>query len=188
MNKRAGVEASERIGIDVERLADARGDEQVEAERRPTIEELRLALVHMSGAERRLRGRDHSRPGELTHAQIRALATLGREHEMTAGQLARSADINPATMTAMLDHLEAANVVQRHRSTEDRRVCNVSLTPQGWQLLERKLARWHSLWEDEFSEFSDRDLKAAARVIDRVTELYDGLCERLDSAESKHDS
>jgi DNA-binding MarR family transcriptional regulator len=163
-------------------------DQPAEGERRPTIEELRLALSHMSGAERRLRGRDHSRPGELTHAQIRALATLGREHEMTAGELARSADLNPASVTAMLDHLEAANVVQRHRSTQDRRVCNVSLTPQGWELLERKLARWHSLWDEEFAGFSDRELKVAARVIQRVTELYDSVSTRLESQESSDSS
>jgi MarR family transcriptional regulator, organic hydroperoxide resistance regulator len=177
VNGPAGVDSVPAAGV-VPAPAEA-GD------RRPTIEQLRLALAHMSGAERRLRGRDHSRPGELTTPQLRALATLGREREMTAGQLARNADLNPATVTAMLDHLEAANVVQRHRSTEDRRVCNVSLTPQGWQLLERKLAHWHSLWEEEFSDFSDRDLEAAARVIGHVTELYDGLGERLESGERK---
>jgi DNA-binding MarR family transcriptional regulator len=154
-------------------------------EHRPAIEELRLALAHMSGAERRLRGRDHSHPGELTHAQIRALAALGREHEMTAGQLARSADLNPATVTAMLDHLEAANVVARHRSTEDRRVCNVSLTPQGWKLLESKLASWRGLWEEQLSAVPDRDLDTAARVIQQVCDMYDLLCERLGAEEIK---
>jgi len=148
-------------------------------ERRPTIEGLRLAVGHMFGAERRLRSREHSRSGELTHAQLRALATLGREQEMTAGQLARSADLNPATVTAMLDQLEAANVVQRHRSTEDRRVCNVSLTPQGRQLLERKLTYWYSLWEERFAGFSDRDLETTGRVISQITELYEALSVRL---------
>ncbi len=148
------------------------------AERRPTIEELRMALVQMLGAERRLRGRDHNRAGELTYGQVRALATLGRERELTAGQLARSADLNPATVTAMLDHLEAAEIVQRHRSTEDRRVCNVSLTPQGWELLERKLASWHAQWEQKFVDFSDEELAVAARVIGRVTDIYDALSAR----------
>jgi MarR family transcriptional regulator, organic hydroperoxide resistance regulator len=148
-------------------------------ERRPTIEGLRLAVGHMFGAERRLRSREHSRSGELTHAQLRALATLGREQEMTAGQLARSADLNPATVTAMLDQLEAANVVQRHRSMEDRRVCNVSLTPQGRQLLERKLTYWYSAWEEQFAGFSDRDLETTARVISQITEIYEALSVRL---------
>jgi DNA-binding MarR family transcriptional regulator len=152
--------------------------------RRAEIEELRAALAHMSGAERRLRGRDHSRPGELTFAQIRALAALGREREMTAGQLARSADLNPATVTAMLDHLEAAGIVARHRSTTDRRVCNVSLTGDGWELLEQKLAAWQRRWEDMLADVSDADLRTAARVVGQVTELYDEIVQKLDAAGS----
>ncbi len=153
-------------------------------DRRPEVEELRAALARMSGAERRLRGRDHSRPGELTFAQIRALAALGREREMTAGQLARSADLNPATVTAMLDHLEAADIVQRHRSTADRRVCNVSLTPNGWELLEHKLASWHARWKEQLADVSDADLRTAARVIGQVTDIYEEICQRLDAAGS----
>jgi DNA-binding MarR family transcriptional regulator len=160
-------------------VAGAVGDPRLE------IEELRLALIQMLGAERRLRGRDHSRPGELTYGQLRSLATLGREREMTAGQLARSADLNPATVTAMLDDLEAANVVQRHRSTEDRRVCNVSLTPEGWKLLERKLAGWQALWEEQLAGFSDREVGAAARIIQQVTGIYDVLASRLELEEPK---
>jgi len=127
------------------------------------------------GAERRLRCRDHSRPGELTHAQLRALVALGREQEMTAGQLARSADLNPATITAILDQLEAADVVARHRGTDDRRTCNVSLTPQGWQLLERKRAHWYALWDERLADFSDRELETAAAVISQIAEIYDTL-------------
>jgi DNA-binding MarR family transcriptional regulator len=153
-----------------------------ETEPRPTTEALRRATIQMFGAERRLRSREHSRPGELTHVQIRALATLGREQEMTAGQLARSADLNPATVTAMLDQLEALKVVERHRSTEDRRVCNVSLTPEGWRILERKRAYWYSLWDEHFAEFSDHDLEAAAAVIHEIAVMYEALAARIDPA------
>ena len=152
--------------------------------RRPEIEALRLALAHMTGAERRLRGRDHSRPGELTFAQIRALAALGREREMTAGQLARSADLNPATVTAMRDHLEGAGIVERHRSTIDRRVCNVSLTDDGCELLEHKLAGWHQRWEEKLAGVSDQDLQTTARVLGQVTDLYEEICRRLEGAAS----
>jgi DNA-binding MarR family transcriptional regulator len=145
------------------------------ADPRAGIEQLRAALSQLLGAERRLRGRDQSRPGELSYAQVRSLVALGREQEMTAGQLARSADLNPATVTAMLDQLEAANIVQRHRSTEDRRVCNVSLTPEGWQLLERKLAGWQALWEERLSEISDGELEIAARVIRQISAIYDSV-------------
>jgi DNA-binding MarR family transcriptional regulator len=149
---------------------------------RASIEQLRQTLAQMSAAERRLRSRDHAQPGELTHAQIRSIAALGRDREMTVGQLARSAELKPATVTVLLDHLEEAGIVQRHRSTEDRRVCNVSLTPNGWELLERKLAAWRALWEERLQDVSDADLQAAMRVMHRVTELYDSVTPPEDSA------
>lgn len=141
---------------------------------RPAIQDLREELSRMSAAERRLRSRDHQ-PGELTFAQLRSIAALGREREMTVSQLARSAELTPATVTVMLDHLEEANIVQRHRSTEDRRVCNVSLTPQGWELLERKQSFWHGRWEERLAEVSDEDLATAARVIGLITDLYESV-------------
>jgi MarR family transcriptional regulator, organic hydroperoxide resistance regulator len=162
--------------------------EELKAGRRPEIEELRQALSHMSGAERRLRGRDHSRAGELTTVQVRSLAALAREREMTAGQLARSVDLNPATVTAMLDHLEEADIVTRHRSTEDRRVCNVALTAHGWELLERKLAGWQQRWEEKLAEVSDADLQTAARVVGQVTDLYDEIGQRLETAAQSNGS
>lgn len=155
---------------------------EADVARRPATESLRQVAIQMFGAERRLRSRDHSRSGSLTHAQLRALATIGREQAMTAGQLAKAADLNPATVTAMLDQLEELNVVQRQRSTEDRRVCNVSLTPEGWQLLERKRAYWNSLWSEHFAGFSDRDLEVAAAVIQEITAIYDGLAASIDPA------
>jgi DNA-binding MarR family transcriptional regulator len=142
--------------------------------RAPTAS-FRQALNRMFGAERRLRGRDHAGPGELTYSQLRSIAILSREREMTAGQLAKSADLNPASITALIDRLEAANLVRRHRSSEDRRVCNVSLTPEGQELIEHKLAHWQALWNERLAEFSDAELEAAARVVERIAEIYESL-------------
>jgi DNA-binding MarR family transcriptional regulator len=160
----------DRAGADAAAQASAAARRQTDA--------LREAVGRLLGAERRLRGRDHSRSGELTHAQLRSITALGREREMTAGQLAKSADLNPASVTAMLDHLEAAEIVQRERSSDDRRVCKVSLTPKGWELFERKLAAWQSLWEDRLSDLSDDELEVATAVIERVAAIFDSLATR----------
>lgn len=157
------------------------------AEPTAKVDELRTALNQLLAADRRLRGRDHSRPGELTFAQIRTIAALGRENEMTAGQLAKSAELTPAAITSILDQLEAGNIVERRRSTQDRRVCNVALTPDGWQLLERKLAVWHGLWADRLSAFSDRDIETAAAILHEVTGILDTVASSLDPAENAPD-
>jgi DNA-binding MarR family transcriptional regulator len=159
--------------------------DHLKAGRRPEIEQLRQALSHMSGAERRLRARDHARPGELTTVQLRSLAALARQPEMTAGQLARSVDLNPATVTGMLDQLEQADIVKRHRSVEDRRVLNVSLTAHGWELLEGKLATWQSMWEEKLADVTDEEIRTGVRVIQQVTELYGEISERLENMEHR---
>jgi DNA-binding MarR family transcriptional regulator len=149
------------------------------------VEDFRTAVNQLLAADRRLRGRDHSRPGELTFAQIRTIAALGREREMTAGQLAKSAELTPATITSILDQLESANIVERRRSTEDRRVCNVALTPEGWELLERKLAVWNGLWAERLSAFSDTDIATAAAILHEVTGILDSVSSSLDPVQSK---
>jgi MarR family transcriptional regulator, organic hydroperoxide resistance regulator len=147
-----------------------------------SVEELRTTVYQLFAAERRLRSRDHSRPGELTHAQLRSVMALGREPEMTAGQLAKSAELTPGTVTAILDQLEAANIVERRRSTEDRRVYYVTLTPQGRELRERKLSAWQSLWETGLSRFSDRELRSAAKIIQELTGIFDTVANAIEPA------
>jgi MarR family transcriptional regulator, organic hydroperoxide resistance regulator len=157
------------------------------AEPTTNVEELRTALNQLLAADRRLRGRDHSRPGELTFAQIRTIAALGREKEMTAGQLAKSAEMTPAAITSILDQLESANIVERRRSTEDRRVCNVALTSDGWELLERKLAVWHGLWAERLSRFSDQEIATAAAILHEVTGILDTVSSSLNPPENPPD-
>ncbi|MFZ0385378.1 MAG: MarR family transcriptional regulator, partial [Solirubrobacteraceae bacterium] len=81
-----------------------------ETDQADSLDGLRDAIAQMFAAERRLRSRE-SAPGELTHAHIRSLHALA-DGPLTAGQLARSAELNPASVTAMLDHLEDAGIVE----------------------------------------------------------------------------
>jgi DNA-binding MarR family transcriptional regulator len=78
-----------------------------------TRDQLRLAVGELFGAERRVRGREQQQPRVLTHSQLRALVVLEKSVEVTAGELAKSADLNPASVTAMLDQLEADGIVER---------------------------------------------------------------------------
>jgi MarR family transcriptional regulator, organic hydroperoxide resistance regulator len=144
---------------------------------RPTtaFDELAMAMGELFGAERRLRGREQQQPRDLTQSQLRALVVLERSVEVTAGELAKSADLNPASVTAMLDQLEASDIVRRRRGAQDRRMCMVSLTDKGRAIVEEKRALWHSLWEDHLGELSQQELAAAVRVMRTITTLLEGL-------------
>ena len=143
--------------------------------RSTALEQVRLAMGELFGAERRLRGREQHQPGDLTQSQLRALVILGKEQEVTAGELARSADLNPASVTAMLDQLELHGIIQRRRSITDRRMCMVSLTRKGRAIVDEKRARWQVQWEESLGDMSEVELAAALRVLRTMTEILDGV-------------
>ena len=68
---------------------------------------------------------------ELTYAQWLPLYKIGKEPGHTVATLARDLDLDPPTITRAMDRLEAKSLVQRERSTEDRRVVKLALTPEG---------------------------------------------------------
>ncbi len=140
-----------------------------------TLDAVRLAMGELFGAERRLRGREHQQPSDLTQSQLRALVVLDRANEVTAGELAKSADLNPASVTAMLDQLEAKGIVERRRADRDRRVCMISLTDKGRAIVDEKRARWHALWEQRLGDLSEEQLSAALQVMQTMTQMLDAL-------------
>jgi len=137
------------------------------------VADLRSAFFELLGAERRLRGRDQRDHGHgLTTAQMRALMVL-RDGERSSGQIAERSFCTPASTTAMLDHLEAAGVIARRRSPDDRRVCLVSLTEQGCELVERKWEQSQAMWREHLAGIPASDLGAAASVIRTIAQMLD---------------
>ncbi|MBO0730301.1 MAG: winged helix-turn-helix transcriptional regulator [Acidimicrobiaceae bacterium] len=139
------------------------------------LEEVRNSAGRLLAAERRLRGADQRRGGGLTHAHVRALFVLLQEQEATAGTLARVAELNPASVTAMIDQLEGLGLVQRRRDGRDRRVCWVSLTEAGKAQVAEKQRVWHDVVAEAFEGMSDRELGVAAKGLERLAEALERL-------------
>jgi DNA-binding MarR family transcriptional regulator len=144
--------------------------------RTEVLDDLRLAMGELFAAERRLRGRDRARHGEgISFAQMRTLFRIGAEDEITVGELAKMAEVTPATITGMLDGLERDGMVHRRRSDEDRRVVLVALTDRGRELLVEKRERWRKRWGEKLGEMSDAELESAAGTLHKIAELFDEL-------------
>jgi len=70
-------------------------------------------------------------PADLTSAQWIPLLKLHMGTASTVAELARECKLDGGAMTRMLDRLETKGLVARVRSSEDRRVVNLALTPEG---------------------------------------------------------
>jgi DNA-binding MarR family transcriptional regulator len=148
------------------------GDKQT-----PPHAELSRAFKAAMVAMRRLRGRETHRPGQLSYAQYTLLFGLAGSCESSARDLAESADLSPATVTQMLESLEAAGLVRRERSETDRRVVLNTLTERGELLIAERRAEHEPRWRAVLGEFEDEELQTAARVLDRLAAFFNSFDE-----------
>jgi len=87
---------------------------------------MKRAIISITqAADRRLESKG------ITHAQWAALFMLESRRASTVAELARETQSDPGAMTRLLDRLEAKGFCRRQRSTDDRRVVRVELTPEG---------------------------------------------------------
>ena len=148
-------------------------------ERMQASDELGRSFKALLAAVRRLRGRETRQHGGLSNAQYGLLFGLCEHSELSSSELASAADLAPATATEMLEGLAAAGLVTRERSERDRRVVLISLTARGRTLVEERRERLQPRWRAALAEFSDDELRCAARVLDRLQDMFDELPEEV---------
>jgi DNA-binding MarR family transcriptional regulator len=142
------------------------------ASRQEAITELGAAFRHAFRSLRSLRGRDTHRGDEIGHAQFELLLELCIRGPLHAGELAEVVGASAATVSGMLDNLCAAELVERSRSEADRRLVMVKLTRRGKRKVEARRALWRRRWEEALEGLDADELRVAARVLDRVSDVF----------------
>lgn len=104
----------------------------------------------------------------LSQARWRVILELSRHDEITQIELARTLGVEGPTLVRLLDALEAAGLVERQPSTEDRRAKKLRLTPAALPLLARMKAIAAVHRADLLSDISPDDLQVAARVLGQI--------------------
>ena len=94
-----------------------------------------IARLLRRGMDRRLQSLG------LTQAQWRAIVHLSRSEGMTQAALAESLEIQPITLTRLIDRMESAGWVERRTHPLDRRAVQLYLTAQSQPILEEMHAR-----------------------------------------------
>jgi DNA-binding MarR family transcriptional regulator len=139
------------------------------------VDEVEQAVAGLFTAYRRLRGREQQRADDLSGAQLRALDSLADVGHATAKHLADFADVTPATMTGMLDSLEAKGIIRRERGTTDRRTVQVVLTKKGHEVVEAARKRWRERWGAALGDLPTQDLQATTRALTAVRRMFDEM-------------
>lgn len=83
-----------------------------------------------------LDSRDLARQHSLSAPQLLCLRLLKDAGELTAGGLAQRLSLSPATITGLVDRLEARTLIERRRSRNDRRQVVINLSRAGLNIVE----------------------------------------------------
>jgi DNA-binding MarR family transcriptional regulator len=78
---------------------------------------------------------------DTTIAQYRALVVLASRGPQRMVDLAGALDVTPSTAGRMCDRLVRKGLIRRHRARADRRAVQVSISPQGREVVDQATAR-----------------------------------------------
>lgn len=107
-------------------------------------------------------------PHGLTNAQWEPLFKLKMTHASTVAELAREMQTDPGATTRLLDRLEAKGLCKRIRSTEDRRVVNLELTPDGDAAADKVPAALAEVMNAHLAGFSKTEWQALLGYLRRM--------------------
>jgi DNA-binding MarR family transcriptional regulator len=119
----------------------------------------------------------------FSFSQVMVLQTLHRAREMRMTELADFLGLSKANATGLIDRLVARKLVKRERSETDRRVVQVSLTPEGRHAAGKLLVTYRSGLRELMKRVPERNL---GPFIDTLEQLALGLAESQSNHPPQH--
>jgi DNA-binding MarR family transcriptional regulator len=107
----------------------------------------------------------------LTLPQLVVLAAVRAQGEVTSARLSAAVSLSPATVTMVLDNLEARGLVERYRNLDDRRVVHSRLTAKGSDVLAKAPAYLHERFVEGFARLAPARQETILRALEDVAEL-----------------
>lgn len=109
----------------------------------------------------------------LTSPQLLIMQILHREGSITAGQLADKVSLSQATVTTILDRLQAKGLIQRERSEADRRKVFVLLTEQGAGKLQDAPTPLQEDFIRQFADLKNWEQTQLISALQRIAHMMD---------------
>lgn len=133
-----------------------------------TIEEIRAldAFIKLMRATNAVSARvdSHGTTGELSVTQFGALEMLYHLGPVNQSEIGQKLLISKSNVVGVVDKLEAAELVRRCRSLEDRRLVFIHLTDKGRSLIEALLPHHVAAITEEMSYLTPDELADLGRL------------------------
>jgi DNA-binding MarR family transcriptional regulator len=109
----------------------------------------------------------------VTTRQATLLWLVKRSPGLSLAELAAEEGISPPALSGHVDRLERAGLIERVRSSQDRRRVGLALTEEGVKLLRRIRARRTTWLATRLSELDQAELDALATAVPALRRLLE---------------
>jgi len=116
----------------------------------------------------------------LTTPQLVILRAVGEAEGPTVSEIAHAVSLSQATVTTLLNKLEANRLVYRERCEDDRRRVNVHMTPRGRKLFASAPEPLQDQFAERFRALEAWEQHQLVASLERVANMMDA--EDLDAA------
>ena len=133
------------------------------------IDRIVESIIYLVTESRRISKEEASRYG-VTPTQLSVLKLLHEIGDLSLGTLSKEIRAHNSTVTGIVDRMEAAGLVERARSEEDRRVWIIRLTAQGRKVAERaRISPWETL-KHALEALSPKDQEQLTQLLKKVAQ------------------
>lgn len=142
-------------------------------------EELLVALRRVIRAVD-LRSKQLSKDVGMTGPQLLVLQNIQAKPGIMVREIAENINLSPATITNILDRLEARELANRVRSTTDKRKVGVFLTERGEQALDGAPRPLQEHFVDRFNQLKEWEQSQMVATMQRIASMMDA--EKIDAS------
>jgi DNA-binding MarR family transcriptional regulator len=107
----------------------------------------------------------------LTTPQVVVLQAIRDSGEVTTGRISSAVSLSQATVTTIVDRLEDRGLIERYRSTIDRRVVHLRLTAAGRSALRKAPPLLHERFRRSYASLNPARQRAILNALRDVAEM-----------------
>ncbi|HMB93117.1 MAG TPA: MarR family transcriptional regulator [Rhodothermales bacterium] len=107
----------------------------------------------------------------ISAAQLSALSVIVFAGPLTMGELAAAEQVQPPTMTRLVQALSQGGFVVRERDSQDRRIVRIHATPEGTRVLTEGRHRRVAALTERLQTLSNDDLLAIEQSVQLIAAL-----------------
>jgi DNA-binding MarR family transcriptional regulator len=107
----------------------------------------------------------------ITGPQLLCLYFISRNTPANLSQISKQLSLSGSTVNGIIDRLEAKSLIERQRTSSDRRKVLLQTTPKGQEIVANAHKLLHQAFADRLSMLSESEQAAIAQSLDKVVEL-----------------